>query len=112
MFTSYGAQLTPANPQNGLVWTKKDCEEKFAELAEVVQLQSGSREEFFKDLDTKYKGITAIYRHNDSVGKLSSWGDVMDGVGRNWPKPVAEGAPLGRISSLLDWGALLASPSP
>lgn len=60
----------PANPTNGLVWTKDDCAKKFEGIAEVVQLQSGSREEFFNDLESKYKGVSAIYRHNDSVGEF------------------------------------------
>lgn len=52
------------------MWTKDDCAKKFEGIAEVVQLQSGSREEFFNDLESKYKGVSAIYRHNDSVGEF------------------------------------------
>lgn len=56
--------LTPATD---LQWTKEDAKDKFANLAEILKLESKSREEFYKDLETKYKGITAIYRHNDSA---------------------------------------------
>ncbi|CAK9780004.1 putative 2-hydroxyacid dehydrogenase [Cutaneotrichosporon oleaginosum] len=62
--------LICANPKTGLVWTQPDCAEKFQDIADVVQLDSNSVDEFFNDWDAKYKGVTAIYRHNDSVSAV------------------------------------------
>ncbi|KAL1412648.1 hypothetical protein Q8F55_000395 [Vanrija albida] len=62
--------LIAANPQLGLIWTKEDAKKIIGPLAEIVELSSPSREAFFEDLKTKYAGITAIYRHNDSANAI------------------------------------------
>lgn len=35
-----------------------------------MQLSSTSRQQFYEDLQTKYANTVAIYRHNDSAGKI------------------------------------------
>ncbi|KAL7422960.1 hypothetical protein Q5752_002258 [Cryptotrichosporon argae] len=62
--------LIAGNTKTGLVWTKEEEKTKLGAVAEVLQLTSGSREEFFADLKGKYADIVAIYRHNDSASAV------------------------------------------
>ncbi|WVW80759.1 hypothetical protein I302_102745 [Kwoniella bestiolae CBS 10118] len=64
--------LIAANPKNGIVWSKEEQKSKLGAVAEVLELTSSSREEFFKDLSSggKYANIVGIYRHNDSASAI------------------------------------------
>ncbi|WVO12898.1 hypothetical protein L204_100506 [Cryptococcus depauperatus] len=58
-----------ANPQNGIVWSKEEQNSKLGAVAEVLELGSTSRSQFFQDFASggKYSNIVGIYRHNDSA---------------------------------------------
>ncbi|WWC65255.1 uncharacterized protein I303_107872 [Kwoniella dejecticola CBS 10117] len=64
--------LIAANPKNGIVWSKEEQASKLGAVAEVLELTSSSREEFYKDLASggKYANIVGIYRHNDSASAI------------------------------------------
>ncbi|WWD15627.1 hypothetical protein CI109_100049 [Kwoniella shandongensis] len=61
--------LIAANPKTGIVWSKEEQASKLGAVAEVLELTSSSRSEFFKQCSGsgKYANIVGIYRHNDSV---------------------------------------------
>lgn len=52
-----------------IVWAHNEIEQ-LKQFGEVVQLTSTSRQQFYEELQTKYAGIVAIYRHNDSASKI------------------------------------------
>lgn len=53
--------------------------EELQKVARVEVVTSSSREQFFKDVQDKYKDIKAIYRTSASgaVGPLSPWQSVV-----------------------------------
>lgn len=51
-------------PSRTLSWVSSRCIHP-----NVQELQSADRKAFFQDCKTKYDGVTAIYRHNDSASE-------------------------------------------
>ncbi|OXB34463.1 hypothetical protein LQV05_002874 [Cryptococcus neoformans] len=71
--------LIAANPKTGIVWSKEEQSSKLGAVAEVLELTSASRSEFFQDLASngKYANIVAIYRHNDSVSAIGLFDEEL-----------------------------------
>ncbi|WVQ86090.1 hypothetical protein IAT38_008258 [Cryptococcus sp. DSM 104549] len=64
--------LIVANPEKGIIWSKEEQNTKLAAVAEVLELESKTRDAFFQDVSPggKYANIVGIYRHNDSVAAV------------------------------------------
>ncbi|KAG9012593.1 hypothetical protein FRB94_005528 [Tulasnella sp. JGI-2019a] len=57
-----------------IVWAHDEVKSMLGGLAEVVRMDSRSRAAFYEDLEGKYAGTVAIYRHNSSASYI----DVFD----------------------------------
>lgn len=62
-----------------IVWAHDEVQSMLGPLAEIVRMDSQSREEFFKELHGKYAGTTVIYRHNTSADRIGIFdADLVD----------------------------------
>ncbi|KAG9011446.1 hypothetical protein FRB90_007259 [Tulasnella sp. 427] len=53
-----------------IVWAHEEVQSMLGPLAEIVRMDSQSRDEFYKELSGKYTGTTVIYRHNTSTDRI------------------------------------------
>ncbi|GFZ48905.1 Glyoxylate reductase 1 [Saitozyma sp. JCM 24511] len=65
--------LICANPSFGVRWVKAEQKSKLGAVAQVLELESTTRDEFFKDCKGKYQGVVGIYHHNDSSAAVGTF---------------------------------------
>ncbi|KAG8910174.1 hypothetical protein FRC01_006488 [Tulasnella sp. 417] len=53
-----------------IVWAHDEVQSMLGPLAEIVRMDSQSREEFYRELSGKFAGTTVIYRHNTSADRI------------------------------------------
>lgn len=53
-----------------IVWAHDETKELLGEHADIVLMDSPSREDFYKRLGTDYAGTVGIYRHNTSADRI------------------------------------------
>ncbi|KAG8932612.1 hypothetical protein FRC03_000745 [Tulasnella sp. 419] len=61
-----------------IVWAHEECAEMLGSIANVVRMDSHSRDEFVKELNGgKYSGIVGIYRHNSSAERIGIFDEAL-----------------------------------
>ncbi|KAG8882069.1 hypothetical protein FRB97_008739 [Tulasnella sp. 331] len=56
-----------------IVWAHNEVRGMLGDLAEIVRMDSPSREAFYEDLKGKYAGTVVIYRHNSSSLRIGEF---------------------------------------
>ncbi|KAG8903654.1 hypothetical protein FRB99_002892 [Tulasnella sp. 403] len=60
-----------------IVWAHEEVKRTLGPLADVVRMDSPSREMFYADLAGKYAGTVAIYRHNRSADQIGIFDEEL-----------------------------------